>query len=401
MQRLRLSLIAVFAGVVLAVTGFGVSASGASPSPSPVSFSMQGSTIWKVPAGVTQVRVVATGAEGADTPPLSFYRSTGGNGSRVSATLTVTPGTTLQVNVGVGGGTSQFGGNGGGASDVRATPFGLADRLVVAAGGGGAGADSSQCGVPGSGGTGGGGAGAPGPAQHDQCSPGGSGGKGATATTGGAGGDAFYVTVHHSGDGGFGAGGTALGDDATDAVGGGGGGGWYGGGAGAGLYQGFAGSGGGGGGGSDHVATGAHDVVISDGVNRGGASVTITPLTTPTVSFTSTYNADQARWLQQLAARTHRTDADAQHDATVSFARLLDSFAHDDRNGRDANRRGDDRRDADVATSSGTLRVTSVYTPGEAALVSKVSRRFHVSESTFQRFAVLVVSQARSRERAG
>ena len=118
-----------------------------------------------------------------------------------------------------------------GAADVRATPFGLADRLIVAAGGGGAGADSSQCGTPGTGGRGGG-AGAPGPAQHSQCSPGGSGGAGATPTAGGAGGDAFYVITHHSGDGAFGVGGTAIGDDAANAVGGGGGGGWYGGGAG-------------------------------------------------------------------------------------------------------------------------------------------------------------------------
>lgn len=392
MQRSRLSLIAVFAGVALAFTGFDVSPSGASPSPSPVSFTTQGSTTWKVPAGVTQLRVVATGAKGADTPPLSFYRSTGGKGSRVSATLDVTPGTTVQINVGVGGGTSKFGGNGGGASDVRAMPFTLTDRVVVAAGGGGAGADSSQCGIPGSGGTGGGGAGAPGPAQHDQCSPGGSGGKGGTASAGGSGGDAFYVTVHHSGDGAFGTGGIALGDDATDAVGGGGGGGWYGGGAGGALYQSFAGSGGGGGGGSDHVAVEARDVTIADGVNSSGAAVTITPLTTPTVAFTSLYNPEQVGWLHQLASRTHRSDAEAQHDATLSLARRLDWLTH-----HGSERRRDNRGDADVPAPGGVLRVTSVYTTSEAALVSRVARHHHVSESTFQRFAVLVVSQARGR----
>jgi hypothetical protein len=275
--------------------------------------------------------------------------------------------------------------------------------LIVAAGGGGAGADSSQCGTPGSGGSGGGGAGVPGPAQHDQCSPGGTGGGGATATAGGTGGDAFYVTVHHSGDGTLGMGGIALGDDATDGVGGGGGGGWYGGGAGGGLYQGFAGSGGGGGGGSDHVTPGARNIAIADGVNAGGAQVTITPVAAGTVSFTTAYDHRQAELLHQLAARTHHTDADAQHDATLSFARLVEWYASKNPNrartsGEDAKgtaaESNNEERTADTANQRDVIRVTSIYTTLDAAVITKAARRFHVSESMFQRIAVVLISRA-------
>jgi hypothetical protein len=403
-RRSRFSLLAGVAGVALATTGVGVmSSAGAAPAPSPVSFSTHGSTTWKVPPGITKVRVVTSGAKGSDTPAQSFFRSTGGRGSRVSATLDVTPGATLQINVDLGGGASQWGGKGGGAADVRGAPFDFGNRLIVAGGGGGAGADSSQCGTPGTGGTGGGGAGAPGPAQQGQCSPGGGGGTGGTATAGGAGGDAFYVTVHHSGDGSFGVGGTALGDDAFDAVGGGGGGGWYGGGAGGGLYQSFAGSGGGGGGGSNHVAAGAHDVTIADGVNSAGAHVTITPLVTATVSFTSAYNRGHAAQLHRFAARSHQSDADAQRDATVSFARWVDWFATRDPNsarttGENAHgnntQANQDDRDGEPARNGDVVRVTSTYATSDGSVVTRVAHRFGLSESTFQRIAVIVMSSS-------
>jgi hypothetical protein len=397
-----MSLLAGVAGVTVAATGFAIAPPAAyaasAPTPPPVSFTTQGSTMWKVPPGVTQLRVVAIGAKGFDTPVNSFFRATGGRGSRVTTTLDVTPGSTLHINVGVGGGTSRWGGDGGGAADVRAAPFGLADRLIVAAGGGGAGADSAQCGTPGTGGTGGGGAGAPGPAQHDQCSPGGSGGGGATATAGGTGGDAFYVIIHHSGDGTLGSGGIALGDDATDGVGGGGGGGWYGGGAGGGLYQGFAGSGGGGGGGSDHVAPGARNTAIADGVNTGGAQVTITPVVAATVSFTSAYGNRQADLLHRLAARTHRSDADAQHDAALSFARLVEWYAsrgpnHARTANDNAQQINNEARTADTADRRDVTRVTSTYSTLDAAVITKVAHRFHMSESTFQRIAVVLISR--------
>ena len=72
----------------------------------------------------------------------------------MTATLAVTPGASYQIRVGVygnatsipagyngggagGSGNNGTGRNGGGASDVRGGAFGLADRLLVAGGGGG------------------------------------------------------------------------------------------------------------------------------------------------------------------------------------------------------------------------------------------------------------------------
>ena len=121
-----------------------------------------------VPAGVSTIYVVATGAPGA----VGFFGGSAGRGAQVSGDLTVTPGQTLYVNVGGtptnvagtcfenvaciggfnGGGSSLYafggrGGGGGGASDVRtvATPSSgdqsesLNSRLIVAGGGGGSG----------------------------------------------------------------------------------------------------------------------------------------------------------------------------------------------------------------------------------------------------------------------
>jgi len=123
-----------------------------------------------VPAGVSSVTVVATGASGG----VGFHFSTkgaggtGGRGAEVSAQLSVTPGETLYIEVGgpgapapgsTGAGSGGFnggaaggnnGGGGGGASDVRTCSAGattcptgatssLASRLVVAGGGAGGG----------------------------------------------------------------------------------------------------------------------------------------------------------------------------------------------------------------------------------------------------------------------
>lgn len=120
-------------------------------------FTQRGETEFVVPAGVTQVRLTAVG-EGGGGPRsrTSFVTSSrGGRGARVAATLAVSPGQRLFLNVGVGGGGAAFGsGSGGGASDVRVCPAvipaggcsavpGLTDslfaRVIVAAGGGGAG----------------------------------------------------------------------------------------------------------------------------------------------------------------------------------------------------------------------------------------------------------------------
>jgi hypothetical protein len=118
-----------------------------------------------VPAGVGQATFTLYGAEGG----MSSTGVAGGLGAAVTATLPVTAGTVLQLNLGQAGGTSSgatiggggaagpAAGGGGGATDVR-TPaadgtYPLANRLLVA-GGGGAGAADRRAGN-GSGGGGG------------------------------------------------------------------------------------------------------------------------------------------------------------------------------------------------------------------------------------------------------
>lgn len=107
---------------------------------------------FKVPSGVTRIRVIAVGAGGGG--------SVVAHGGRVSAVIPVTPSETLAIYVG-GAGTSSSGGfNGGGAggrtcyssngcrysgygaggaSDVREGGDALRNRVVVAGGGGGRG----------------------------------------------------------------------------------------------------------------------------------------------------------------------------------------------------------------------------------------------------------------------
>ncbi|MBK7040638.1 MAG: hypothetical protein IPH46_09245 [Bacteroidetes bacterium] len=103
-----------------------------------------------VPAGITSITVDAFGAQGGGNG-----NSVGGLGGNIQTTLAVTGGQILNVYVGGqglpggptaggynGGGASSstnFTGSGGGASDVRVAPYALANRLVVAGAGGGAG----------------------------------------------------------------------------------------------------------------------------------------------------------------------------------------------------------------------------------------------------------------------
>jgi hypothetical protein len=166
---------------------------------------------YTVPAGVQFVTISAVGAPGG----RGNNGAPGGNGAAVTATVSLSPGTTtLYVEVGTaganahiavnsgggfnGGGNSTFGGSGGGASDVRTCSNSVCSdlsaqdtRLVVAAGGGGgAGAGSPGCG-------GGGGL-----AGDSSASGPGAGGPGGFCGGGG-------------GDGGFG--GTAAGATGTSA----------------------------------------------------------------------------------------------------------------------------------------------------------------------------------------
>jgi len=115
---------------------------------------------WTVPDGVSQATFDVYGAQGG-----SAGGAVGGRGGEASATIAVTPGETLQVNVGGrggaglggtgaaggfnggaggGNGSDGGGGGGGGASDVRSGAFGLANRIIVGGGsyGGGGGGGS-------------------------------------------------------------------------------------------------------------------------------------------------------------------------------------------------------------------------------------------------------------------
>ncbi|HEX5850740.1 MAG TPA: glycine-rich protein [Rubrobacter sp.] len=268
-----------------------------------------------VPAGVSSVQVVATGAPGAAGdfyPDLGAIPALGGLGAVVSGNLTgLTPGDTLYVNVGGaptggdaagdcadsinchggfngGGNASALGGGGGGASDVRYVSRdrsgSLASRLIVAAGGGGGGVGGVCMSLldpdpqdlqPLLGGTGGdtfsdGGDG-------ESCVveigtlpyivSGGKGGKAGTQSAGGAGGAGGTVPGGGSGlDGESG----SLGQGGSGAPGGGGA--PYGGGGGGGGYY-----GGGGGGGS---AVCPNDVVCSglwSGAGGGGGGSNLVP----------------------------------------------------------------------------------------------------------------------------
>ena len=129
-----------------------------------VTFSYTGSIqTYTVPAGVTSIDVDVRGAKGGHA---SSFISQGGNGGRVTGTISVTPGEVLEIYVGGQGGDgtttvagaggfngggvsgifpgSYSGGGGGGASDIRTAPYGFGDRIAVAGGGGGAGYNYSS-----------------------------------------------------------------------------------------------------------------------------------------------------------------------------------------------------------------------------------------------------------------
>jgi IPT/TIG domain-containing protein/glycine rich protein len=218
---------------------------------------------WTVPTDVVAVEVVAVGGAGGTSCSCSAGQAGGGHGATVDATIPVTPGETLYVEVGGtgangtgtfngGGGASDFGGNylsgeGGGATDLRAVAMAaggtLNSRLVVAGGGGGGGGTLGPAAV-----SAGGDAGADAGNASGACTAGG-GGAG-TLSSGGAAGVAAGSSDGENIQGvpgAFGDGGSGY----ETGTGGGGGGGYYGGGSGSGCQNGaynpYSGSGGGGG----------------------------------------------------------------------------------------------------------------------------------------------------------
>jgi hypothetical protein len=119
-----------------------------------------GAQSWVVPVGVTSATVDLFGAQGGNGGGMVVTTAPGGNGGETVAPIAVTPGETIQINVGCRGtdspsntpgaagfnggadgglGVNAGGGGGGGASDVRQGGTALADRVLVAGGGGGGG----------------------------------------------------------------------------------------------------------------------------------------------------------------------------------------------------------------------------------------------------------------------
>ncbi len=232
-----------------------------------VTFTTAGETPVVIPPGVTSLQIDAIGGAGENgfVPRMGLAGPSGGAGAGVVGTLPVTPGETIYVDVGVGGGIGILGAGGesadagGGESGVRLCPLGTAlcpDGLA---------SDSTQVLV-----AGGGGGGGEGPAD----TPGGAGGNGGvfsgggliaarggdgepapSGAGGGGGGVLVGACVGGASDdfGGAGGGGTSSGSTGGNggqvevaAFVGGGGGGGYAGGCGGGASPTFAGGGGGG-----------------------------------------------------------------------------------------------------------------------------------------------------------
>lgn len=277
-------------------------------------FTVAGEHEFVVPPGVSSLQATLIGGNGAP----SHGGFPGGTGATVTATLSVTPGETLYVEVagdgitlpsgfgspggygggGAGGdrhafGTFIGGGGGGGASDLRTcsvsscTANSLASRLVVAGGGGGGGDKGySKAGTP-SGGTGGsaeisGSAGAAGSTGSASLT-GGTGGRHGTASAGGDFGEPSAQCVPSTGAGcptagslgEGGTGGEGLGGEGSVGDGGGGGGG------GGGL---FGGGGGGGGEGAIESLGGSQLVIYSAGGGGGGGGSSGVPAGVTNVS---------------------------------------------------------------------------------------------------------------------
>lgn len=221
---------------------------------------------YTVPPGVGSIQIETWGAEGG-TGTYAGVTPIPGRGGYSIGNLEVTPGQILQVFVGGhgnstgpggynGGGmaATNYGAEGGGASDVRVSPYGLNDRVIVGGGGGGAAFGST----PSNGGNGGGLIGLAG-SNGDEFV----GGGGGTQVAGGAAGCCYGAAT--GGTFGFGGG-------PGDYHNAGGGGGWYGGGSGAGQA--------GAGGGSSYIG-GVTSGVTTPGVRTGHGQVVITVLCSP------------------------------------------------------------------------------------------------------------------------
>jgi hypothetical protein len=208
-----------------------------------------------VPAGEGTLRASATGGHGSGSTVNRHlgYIAPGGAAARVAGDLPVTPGQTLWVlvggspdgvaggfNGGGAGGADMYyvchpgycngyptgGGGGGGASDVRtidpANPLTLGSRLLVAAGGGGAGGMFDNLSVGGAAGSPGGSVGGAAPGSAGTANAGGVGGGSGTAGSEGVGGAGSIYGGGGGGGGLYGGGGGGNAGEWGSAGGGGG-----------------------------------------------------------------------------------------------------------------------------------------------------------------------------------
>jgi hypothetical protein len=348
-RRVRLSAALLLGiGVLAALPAYSASAA-------PVASASSARTAlqYVVPAGVTRLTVSLAGAIGRDT---FCDTHTAGWGGSVTATIPVTVGEVLQLNVASTNGVSAS----GNASDIRRSPYGPADRLVVAGGGGsnsdfGGKDEFDNCKTTrtgrGLGGDGGAPAGRSGTGEvAGSCAfPGGHGGGGGTLSAPGTGG----TTCGPGGagaDGSFGFGGTGGTSGVAGVApcdrGGAGGDGWYGGGGGGGTL-GAIGSpggctdaggqsvvkilGGGGGGGSSYAVPAATGVVYSPGVNGDIIGwVTAAPALRPSVRTVSPGHGPKAGGQKVTVTGRHFTSVvsvtfgakPGKHVVVVSATRL-------------------------------------------------------------------------------
>ncbi|GAB3639140.1 hypothetical protein GCM10027422_47310 [Hymenobacter arcticus] len=307
-------------------------------------FSVPGSYTYIVPAGVTSLRVVATGASGGLLGSLTQSTSTYSFGGRVQATVTVKPGEVLTVQVGGQGttddgrrttavydggfngggagtddGRGHGGGGGGGATDLRRTGTStgdyLASRNALLVAGGGGGSSSS----PGTGGNGGAPTGDNGEVAGNG---GGSPGQGATQVGPGAGTDGAFSGSEGTG------GAAGRGQDPDYNFGGGGGGGYYGGGGGSANY--FNDYVGGGGGSSWAMADSGPIYSVATKVGNGLLTITpIAPLPITLTTFTAQATGSAARLTWRTAGELNNDhfEVEASVDGRT-FTKLANVAGH-------------------------------------------------------------------------
>lgn len=286
-RRVGIRQLACLAGALVLAGGLAVVGSAAPATAEPITQDFgftNGAQSYTVPPGVCQVTIDAFGAQGG-AGRLPADKNSGGLGGRATATIPVTPGEVLQVNVGgqgaqgtigtggaggfngggAGGAAGSSGGGGGGASDVRQGGTGLANRVVIAGGGGGGASAGPSFPGQGIGGGGGGANGDPGTGGGPSVGAGG----GGTQSGGGTSGVSNPAGVNgEPGQSGIGGAGAAS----TLTTGGGGGGGYFGGGGGgADDTSNIAGGGGGGGSGFGPAGT-----VFENGVRSSQGEILIT-----------------------------------------------------------------------------------------------------------------------------